>query len=72
MQDKLTNSPLSLLSRGQTEDILLVSSVRFIVRFNVYRELLYKGTGIPETQENSLLDWNGNENLKDFNVPYKS
>lgn len=55
--DRLTNGPLSLLSRGHIEDIYFISSIRFIIRLNVYREFLYKGTGIPERQ-------NGNISLK--------
>ena len=46
--DLPTYSPLSLFSRGQIEDVPLVSSIWFIMRLNVDREFLNKGTGIPE------------------------
>lgn len=55
--DALTYSPLSLLSRGQVEDIHLISSVGFIVRLNVYGELLYKRACIPERQRAEMFLW---------------
>ena len=52
--DRLTNGPLSLLSRGHIEDICFISSIRLIIRLDVYGEFLYKGTGIPEGQYGSI------------------
>lgn len=46
--DRLTDCPLSLLSRRQTEDVPLISSIWFIMRLNVYRELLHERARVPE------------------------
>lgn len=46
--DKLTDGPLSFLCRGEIEDVHLITGVWFIIRLNVYRELLYKRTGVAE------------------------
>lgn len=55
--DRLTDSPLSLFSRGHIEDIPLISSIWFIIRLNVYREFLHKWACIPERQNrNSCLE----------------
>ncbi len=51
--DELTYSPLSPLSRRHIEDVHLVSSIWFIIRLDVYREFLHKGTRVPERHKRS-------------------
>ena len=47
----LTQSPLSLVSHRQVEDVWLVSRVRLVVRLDVDGELFHKGTGVSGGEE---------------------
>lgn len=59
--NKLTNSPLSFLSRGQIEDIHLTSSIWLVISLDVYREFLDKGAGVPEErQTHCCFGWKRN------------